>query len=128
MLWPFRSIHRSIREMDWLAGSRPHLVDVVVTRALVVMPALVLGFAEPALHAWLVVIALHGVLNHVNLSFRWRMHEPLRVTPRFHHWHHAVPPGLAAQFLYPLLRVAQSETPVTVAGASRAPAPGRDTN
>jgi lathosterol oxidase len=67
-------------------------VDVVVTRALVVMPAFVLGFAEPALYAWLVVIALHGVLNHVNLRFRWRFLERLVVTPRFHHWHHALSP------------------------------------
>ena len=31
-LWRFHAIHHSIREMDWLAGSRLHLVDVVVTR------------------------------------------------------------------------------------------------
>lgn len=92
LLWRFHSVHHSIREMDWLAGSRLHLVDVVVTRALVVLPAFVLGFAEPALYAWLVIIALHGVLNHVNLRFRWRWLEQLLVTPRFHHWHHAVMP------------------------------------
>lgn len=92
LLWRFHAVHHSIREMDWLAGSRLHLVDVVVTRALVVLPAFVLGFAEPALYAWLVVIALHGVLNHVNLRCRWRWLERLLVTPRFHHWHHAVTP------------------------------------
>jgi len=91
-LWRFHAIHHSIREMDWLAGSRLHLGDVVVTRALVVVPAFVLGFAEPALYAWLVIIALHGVLNHVNLRFRLRFVEQLLVTPRFHHWHHAVSP------------------------------------
>jgi len=92
-LWRFHAIHHSIRELDWLAGSRLHLVDVVVTRALVVLPAFVLGFAEPALYAWLVIIALHGVFNHVNLRFRWRPLERLLVTPRFHHWHHAVSPA-----------------------------------
>ncbi|MGQ0429073.1 MAG: sterol desaturase family protein [Gammaproteobacteria bacterium] len=91
-LWRFHAIHHSIRELDWLAGSRLHLVDVVVTRALVVLPAFVLGFSEPALYAWLVVIAVHGVLNHVNLRFRLRWLERLLVTPRFHHWHHAVSP------------------------------------
>lgn len=91
-LWRFHAIHHSIREMDWLAGSRLHLVDVIVTRAIVVVPAFVLGFAEPALYAWLVIIALHGVLNHVNLRFRLRWIEHLLVTPRFHYWHHAVTP------------------------------------
>lgn len=91
-LWRFHAIHHSIREMDWFAGSRLHLGDVVVTRALVVLPAFVFGFAEPALYAWLVIIALHGVLNHVNMRFRFRWVESLLVTPRFHHWHHAVTP------------------------------------
>lgn len=91
-LWRFHAIHHSIREMDWLAGSRLHLGDIVITRALVVLPAFVLGFAEPALYAWLVIIAIHGVLNHVNLRFRFRWIEHLLVTPRFHHWHHALSP------------------------------------
>jgi lathosterol oxidase len=91
-LWRFHAIHHSIREMDWLAGSRLHLVDVVVTRALVVLPAFVLGFAEPALYIWLVIIATHSVLNHLNLRFRLGWLEKLVVTPRFHYWHHAVRP------------------------------------
>jgi lathosterol oxidase len=91
-LWRFHAIHHSIREMDWLAGSRLHLVDVVVTRALVVIPAFVLGFAEPALYLWLVIIATHSVLNHLNLRFRAGWLEKLVVTPRFHYWHHAVRP------------------------------------
>jgi lathosterol oxidase len=91
-LWPFHAIHHSIREMDWLAGSRLHLVDIVVTRAIVVLPAFVLGFAEPALYIWLVVIGLQAVVNHLNLRFRFRPLEWLLVTPRFHYWHHAVTP------------------------------------
>jgi lathosterol oxidase len=91
-LWRFHAIHHSIREMDWLAGSRLHFVDVVVTRALVVLPAFLLGFAEPALYVWLVIIAMQSVMNHLNLRFRLRFLEHLVVTPRFHYWHHAVHP------------------------------------
>lgn len=29
-LWRFHAIHHSAEEMDWLAGSRLHLVDVIV--------------------------------------------------------------------------------------------------
>ena len=31
-LWRFHAIHHSIEQMDWLAGSRLHLVDVILTR------------------------------------------------------------------------------------------------
>lgn len=91
-LWPFHAIHHSSRVLDWLAGSRLHLVDVLVTRALVLVPLFLLGFAQSALYAWLVVIAFHAVFNHVNLRFRFSGIEHLLVTPRFHHWHHAVAP------------------------------------
>ena len=35
---------------------------------------------------------MHGVLNHVNMRFRLRPFEQILVTPRFHHWHHAIYP------------------------------------
>ena len=31
-LWRFHAIHHSSRALDWLAGSRLHLVDIVVMR------------------------------------------------------------------------------------------------
>jgi lathosterol oxidase len=91
-LWRFHAVHHSSRALDWLAGSRLHLVDVLVTRSLILVPLFLLGFAQPALYAWLVVVAFHAIFNHVNLKFRLRWIEPLLVTPRFHHWHHAVAP------------------------------------
>src|SRR5690606_7271631 len=43
-LWRFHAVHHSAETMDWLAGSRLHLLDVVVTRGLVLLPLVVLGF------------------------------------------------------------------------------------
>jgi lathosterol oxidase len=63
-----------------------------VTRSLILVPLFLLGFAQPALYAWLVIIAFHAIFNHVNLRFRLRWIEPFLVTPRFHHWHHAAQP------------------------------------
>lgn len=91
-LWRFHSVHHSARALDWLAGSRLHVVDVLVTRAIVLVPLFLLGFAQAALYAWLVIIAFHAIFNHVNLRFRFKVVENLLVTPRFHHWHHAVTP------------------------------------
>jgi lathosterol oxidase len=91
-LWPFHAVHHSSVALDWLAGSRLHVVDVLVTRSLILVPLFLLGFAQPALYAWLVIIAVHAIFNHVNLKFRLRWIEAFLVTPRFHHWHHAVAP------------------------------------
>jgi lathosterol oxidase len=57
LLWRFHAIHHSSRDLDWLAGSRLHVVDAVTTRALVLVPLQLLGFAEPALYAYLVFVS-----------------------------------------------------------------------
>lgn len=88
-LWRFHAIHHSSLDMDWLAGSRLHIVDVVVTRAIVVFPLFALGFDQRAVAAYLVFVSFHAVFIHANVRFDLRRFEPWIVTPRFHHWHHA---------------------------------------
>ena len=90
--------------MDWLAGSRMHPVDVVVTRAVAFLPVFLLGFAPAALYAYLVFISFHAVFIHANLRWRLPGLRWLFSTPAYHHWHHtsdegerpAVPPCLTA--------------------------------
>ena len=78
--------------MDWLAGSRMHLVDVVVTRALAFVPLYVLGFAEPAVYAYLVFVSFHAIFVHANVRFTFGRLADIVGTPRFHHWHHSAEP------------------------------------
>jgi lathosterol oxidase len=90
-LWPFHAVHHSSQSMDWLAGSRLHVVDVVLTRGLTFVPLFVLGFDRAPLVAYLVFVSLHAVFIHANVSWTFpRWVEALVVTPRFHHWHHAI--------------------------------------
>lgn len=89
LLWRFHAIHHSSVALDWLAGSRLHVADVVATRSLVLLPLVALGFAEGPLAAYLVFVSMHAVFIHANLRFRFGALESLLVTPRFHHWHHA---------------------------------------
>jgi len=91
-LWRFHAIHHSAQAMDWLAGSRLHLLDIVVTRGLSFVPLYLLGFSAPALYAYLVFVSFHAVFIHANVRFRFKPIEWLVVTPRFHHWHHADAP------------------------------------
>jgi lathosterol oxidase len=88
-LWRFHAIHHSAERMDWLAGLRLHIVDIVVTRGLSYMPLFALGFADAALLGYGVIVTLQATLIHANVRFEF---GPLRywlVTPQFHHWHHS---------------------------------------
>jgi lathosterol oxidase len=88
-LWRFHAIHHDAVAMDWLAGSRLHIVDALVTRALVFATLMCLGFAPTAIGAYLVFVAAQATFVHANVKWRLGWLEPFLVTPRFHHWHHA---------------------------------------
>jgi sterol desaturase/sphingolipid hydroxylase (fatty acid hydroxylase superfamily) len=91
-LWRFHRIHHSSAALDWIAGSRLHLVDVVITRAFTLLPIVLLGFSRPAVYAYLVFVSFHAVLIHANVRLRGGWLERVLVLPRFHHWHHGAAP------------------------------------
>jgi lathosterol oxidase len=91
-LWRFHEVHHSAETMDWLAGSRLHLVDVVVTRGLVLLPLVVLGFDTRAVYAYLALVSVHAVFIHANFAPRAPWLERWLAMPRYHHWHHAIEP------------------------------------
>jgi len=91
-LWRLHAIHHSSEAMDWLAGSRLHVLDVLATRGLVLVPIVLLGFARPVLYAYLVFVSFHAVFIHANVRVRFGRLDHVLTTPRGHHWHHAASP------------------------------------
>jgi sterol desaturase/sphingolipid hydroxylase (fatty acid hydroxylase superfamily) len=92
ILWRFHRIHHSADVMDWLAGSRLHLVDVAVTRGLTYVPIYLLGFAEPPLYAYVAFVSVQATFIHANVRFRFGPLRWVLATPQFHHWHHGAEP------------------------------------
>ncbi|MCH7707349.1 MAG: sterol desaturase family protein [Myxococcales bacterium] len=92
LLWRFHQIHHSSQILDWLASSRLHLVDIVVTRAVAFIPLYIMGFSTTALYPYLVFASIQGIFIHANLRFRFGALRHLLVTPQFHHWHHTADP------------------------------------
>jgi lathosterol oxidase len=94
-LWRFHAVHHSSRHIDWLAGSRMHLVEVMLTRSLVLLPLLALGFSPGVVNAYVVLVGVQAVLAHANLGIDFGWLERVVVLPRYHHWHHARDPAYA---------------------------------
>jgi lathosterol oxidase len=92
MLWRFHRIHHSADVMDWLAGSRLHLVDVAVTRGLTYVPIYVLGFSETALIGYVAFVSIQATFIHANVRFNFGALRWVMATPQFHHWHHGAEP------------------------------------
>jgi sterol desaturase/sphingolipid hydroxylase (fatty acid hydroxylase superfamily) len=104
-LWRIHAVHHSVRTMDWLAGSRMHLAEIIVTRAAVLAPIYVLGFSKEAIDAYIVIVGFQAVFNHANVSVKLGPLSKIVVTPNFHHWHHsqdteAIDRNYAAHFAF----------------------------
>ncbi len=91
-LWRFHSIHHSTENMDWLAGSRTHFIDIFFTRSVSYIPLYVLGFSTLTFNVYIVFIAVHAVLIHANTSINFGFLKYLITTPQYHHWHHCEEP------------------------------------
>ncbi|MDC1142368.1 sterol desaturase family protein [Planctomycetota bacterium] len=92
LLWRFHAIHHSAREMDWLAGSRQHLGDVLITRMVGFVPVFVLGFSQGPVYAYVLLISFHAVFIHANVRIEFWWFDRILTSPKFHHWHHANEP------------------------------------
>jgi sterol desaturase/sphingolipid hydroxylase (fatty acid hydroxylase superfamily) len=94
-----------LESMDWLAGSRQHIVELIITRTLVLAPIYVLGFSKEVIDAYIIIVGFQAVFNHANVSVRLGPLRYLIVTPNFHHWHHsrddaAIDKNYAAHFAF----------------------------
>lgn len=57
-LWRFHAVHHSSRNMDWLAGSRIHIVEILMTRSAVLLPLVILGFSTDAVNAYVILVGI----------------------------------------------------------------------
>lgn len=88
-LWKIHAVHHSAEHMDWLAGSRTHLLEVILDRSLVMVPLYLLGPDRAALDAYVLIAAIQAVFVHANVGIAFGPLKYLLVTPQFHHWHHS---------------------------------------
>lgn len=88
-LWRFHAIHHCAERMDWLAGSRLHLFDMLTVRASTAIPMVVLGFVDTAVYSYLSWVTFQATLAHANVRWEFGPLKYLLTTPQFHHWHHA---------------------------------------
>jgi lathosterol oxidase len=86
-LWRFHAIHHSSKALDWLAGSRAHIVEDVVVRGGMLVPMMFV-FSQDIIVAYLLFVTIHATWAHCNFGPTLAWLEPYLVLPRFHHWHH----------------------------------------
>ncbi|HEY3740756.1 MAG TPA: sterol desaturase family protein [Bryobacteraceae bacterium] len=86
-MWRFHAIHHSSKALDWIAGSRAHVVEDVAVRGFILIPMMLI-FPRGINVAYLFFVNFHATWAHCNFGPTIKWLEPFLVQPRYHHWHH----------------------------------------
>jgi len=88
-LWKFHAVHHSVEYMDWMAGSRNHVVQTLVDRCFAMLPLYLLGTTKEALDIYVAFAAFQAVYVHANVGIPLGPIKYILATPQYHHWHHS---------------------------------------
>lgn len=61
LFWRLHTVHHSVRHMDWLAGSRQHIIELLITRSRVLTPICLLLFEKNIIGAFVVILGFQAV-------------------------------------------------------------------
>ncbi|MEL6389436.1 MAG: sterol desaturase family protein [Bacteroidota bacterium] len=91
-LWRTHEAHHSVRECDWLAGSRSHAVEILINQTIEFAPIFFLLDNKTA--AIIVPIkalldAIWGMWIHANINVKTGKLQYVINGPEMHQWHHA---------------------------------------
>ena len=96
--WKLHAVHHSQRQMTMWSDDRNHLLDSVLTDAIMVVVAILIGVAPSQFVLLVACTQLLESLQHANLRWSFgRVGERLLVSPRFHRRHHAIGIGHEAR-------------------------------
>lgn len=88
-LWKIHAVHHSVEHMDWMAGSRNHVVQMFVDRCMAMVPLYLLGTSKEALDIYVAFAAFQAVYVHANMHIPVGPLKYVFCTPQYHHWHHS---------------------------------------
>ena len=88
-LWRTHEAHHSNKQVDFLAGSRSHVIEIIINQTIEFAPILLLG-ADPAVVPIKALLdAMFGLFIHANIRVRLGVLHYILGNPTLHLWHHA---------------------------------------
>lgn len=88
-LWRIHEAHHSVEDVDWLAGSRSHAIEILINQTVEFAPVVLLG-AHPVVAVLKgTVDAVWGMYIHANLDVKTRWLQYVVNGPEMHRWHHS---------------------------------------
>lgn len=88
-LWRLHEAHHSVRDVDWVAGSRSHALEILINQTIEYAPIVLLG-GHPELALMKGTLdAVWGMYIHSNINVRSGVLQYVFNGPEMHRLHHA---------------------------------------
>jgi len=89
ILWRTHEAHHSNKEVDWLAGTRSHAVEILINQTIEFAPIVLLGANSMVVPVKALLDAVWGMYIHSNINVRSGKLQYIINGPEMHQWHHA---------------------------------------
>lgn len=89
ILWRTHEAHHSVKEVDWIAGSRSHVIEIVINQTIEFAPIILLGANPMVVPIKACIDAVWGMYIHSNIDVRSGKWQYFINGPEMHQWHHA---------------------------------------
>ena len=87
--WRTHEAHHSGKHVDWLAGSRSHIAEILINQTIEFAPIILLGANPVVVPIKALIDAVWGMYIHANIDVRSGKLQYFINGPEMHLWHHA---------------------------------------
>ncbi len=87
--WRTHEAHHSGKQVDWLAGSRSHAVEIIINQTIEFAPIVLLGANPIVVPIKALIDAVWGMYIHANVDVKSGRLQYVINGPEMHLWHHA---------------------------------------
>lgn len=89
IFWRTHEAHHSNTNIDWLAGSRSHILEILINQTVEFLPIVLLGAAPEVAVIKGAIDAVWGMYIHSNIDVNTGKLQYVINGPEMHRWHHA---------------------------------------
>jgi len=89
-LWRIHEAHHSVEDVDWLAGSRSHALEILINQTIEFAPIVLLGAPPEVALMKGTIDAIWGMFIHSNIDVRMGWLQKIINGPEMHRWHHSI--------------------------------------
>ena len=89
ILWRTHEAHHSVENVDWLAGSRSHPIEILINQTVEFAPIALLGAAPEIAIFKGTIDAVWGMYIHSNINVKSGWLQYVINGPEMHRWHHS---------------------------------------